>query len=221
MCEKFLQELDTFQRCFASELHHFQDTFIENLQELVPRLVACKPADMVKILQNTLRQSSFLHLKLPEEIHRATAEIIEPTGESDNPLRFTSGLVVALDIDATLEHVQDPQNTVKVQVVYPDGQAQVIHPKPVDFRNPGPGRHRLITQVYVSHTAWTEPCQIEVRLLLAYNSSRSRASALNVVAKPAWSDSLEGLPQSENATEGTIPLSKPVKVYIMPKPPRR
>lgn len=50
------------------------------------------------------------------QIHRASATIIEPTGESDNPLRFTSGLVVALDIDATLEHVQDPQTTVKVQV---------------------------------------------------------------------------------------------------------
>lgn len=31
----------------------------------------------------------------------------------------------------------------------------MIHPKPADFRNPGPGRHRLITQVYLSHTAWT------------------------------------------------------------------
>lgn len=50
------------------------------------------------------------------QIHRASATIIEPTGESDNPLRFTSGLVLALDIDATLEHIQDPQATVKVQV---------------------------------------------------------------------------------------------------------
>lgn len=50
------------------------------------------------------------------QIHRASAIIIEPTGESDNPLRFTTGLVVALDIDATLEHVQDHQSTVKVEV---------------------------------------------------------------------------------------------------------
>lgn len=50
------------------------------------------------------------------QIHKASATIIEPAGESDNPLRFTSGLVVALDVDATLEHVQDPQNSVKVQV---------------------------------------------------------------------------------------------------------
>lgn len=42
-----------------------------------------------------------------------------------------------------------------MQVLYPDGQSHVIHPKPGDFRKPGPDRHRLITQVYLSHTAWT------------------------------------------------------------------
>lgn len=125
------------------ELPHLQDSFVEKLLDLMPRLVACKPLDLVKILQTTLRQSRLTHLKLPEQvcsftskclfrrrfvtannissfwpfqIHRASATIIEPTGESDNPLRFTSGLVLALDIDATLEHVQDPQATVKVQV---------------------------------------------------------------------------------------------------------
>ncbi|XP_009866294.1 PREDICTED: integrator complex subunit 4 [Apaloderma vittatum] len=219
MCEKFLQEVDSFQRCFIAELPHMQGSFVDKLLDLMPRLMTSKPLEVVKILQTTLRQSTFLHLPLPEQLHRATANIIEPTGESDNPLRFTSGLVVALDVDATLEHVQDPQGTVKVQVLYPDGQAQIIHPKPADFRNPGPGRHRLITQVYLSHTAWTEPCQIEVRLLLAYNSNRSKASAK--IPKSTWSESLEAIPQSETGIEGTIPFSKPVKVYIMPKPARR
>ncbi|XP_046891780.1 integrator complex subunit 4 isoform X2 [Hypomesus transpacificus] len=220
LCEKFLQEVETFQRLFVSELPHFQDTFVEKLLELMPRLTACKPVELVKILQTTLRQSSLLHLKLPKQVQRATATIIEPTGESDNPLKFTTGLVVALDIDATLEHVQDPQTTVKVQVLYPDGQSHVIHPKPGDFRNPGPGRHRLITQVYLSHTAWTEPCQVEVRLLLAYSSSSGRLSSSSSF-KPGWSDSTEGLPTAEGATEGTIPFSKAVKVFIMPKPARR
>nr|XP_046169622.1 integrator complex subunit 4 isoform X2 [Oncorhynchus gorbuscha] len=171
VCEKFLQEVESFQRLFVVELPHLQ-------------------------------------------VQRASATIIEPTGESDNPLRFTSGLVVALDIDATLEHVQDPHNTVKVQVLYPDGQSHVIQPKPGDFRSPGPHRHRLITQVYLSHSAWTEACQIEVRLLLAYSSSR--------LCKAVWSDSsTEGLQPAEGATEGTIPFGKPVKVFIMPKPARR
>ncbi|XP_017749021.1 PREDICTED: integrator complex subunit 4 [Rhinopithecus bieti] len=214
MCEKFLQEVDFFQRYFIADLPHLQDSFVDKLLDLMPRLMTSKPAEVVKILQTMLRQSAFLHLPLPEQIHKASATIIEPAGESDNPLRFTSGLVVALDVDATLEHVQDPQNTVKVQVLYPDGQAQMIHPKPADFRNPGPGRHRLITQVYLSHTAWTEACQVEVRLLLAYNSSAR-------IPKCPWMEGGEVSPQVETNIEGTIPFSKPVKVYIMPKPARR
>ncbi|KAM3875012.1 integrator complex subunit 4 [Diretmus argenteus] len=220
-CEKFLQEVESFQRLFVSELPHLQDSFVEKVLELMPRLSSCKPVELVKILQTTLRQSGLLQLRLPQQIHRATATIIEPTGESDNPLRFTTGLVVALDIDATLEHIQDPQNTVKVQVLYPDGQSHVIQPKPGDFRKPGPDRHRLITQVYLSHTAWTEPCQIEVRLLLAYSSSSPSSSSSSSSSKPGWSDSTDGLPPPEAAIEGTIPFSKPVKVYIMPKPARR
>ncbi|XP_050010421.1 integrator complex subunit 4 [Alexandromys fortis] len=214
MCEKFLQEVDFFQRCFVADLPQLHDSFVDKLLDIMPRLMASKPVEVIKILQTMLRQSTFLHLPLPEQIHKASATIIEPAGESDNPLRFTSGLVVALDVDATLEHVQDPQNTVKVQVLYPDGQAQMIHPKPADFRNPGPGRHRLITQVYLSHTAWTEPCQVEVRLLLAYNSGAR-------IPKSPWMEGGEMSPQVETSTEGTIPFSKPVKVYIMPKPARR
>ncbi|XP_030600252.1 integrator complex subunit 4 [Archocentrus centrarchus] len=217
-CERFLQDVESFQRLFLTELPHLQDSFVDKLLELMPRLSSCKPVELVKILQTTLRQSGLLQLRLPEQIHRATATIIEPTGESDNPLRFTSGLVVALDVDATLEHIQDPQSTVKVQVLYPDGQSHVIHPKPGDFRKPGPHRHRLITQVYLSHTAWTEPSQIEVRLLLAYSSS---STSLTSPSKLGWSESLESLPPAEAAVEGTIPLSKAVKVYIMPKPTRR
>ncbi|XP_034024940.1 integrator complex subunit 4 isoform X2 [Thalassophryne amazonica] len=213
--EKFLQEVESFQRMFLTELPHLQDSFVDKVLELMPRLSSCKPVDLVKILQTTLRQSGLLQLRLPEQIHRATATIIEPTGESDNPLRFTSGLVVALDIDATLEHVHNPQNSVKVQVRYPDGQSHVIHPKPGDFRKPGPDRHRLITQVYLSHSAWTEPSQVEVRLLLAYSSASSSSSKL------VFSDSIDSLPPPEAAVEGTIPFSKSVKVYIMPKPARR
>ncbi|ELV13885.1 Integrator complex subunit 4 [Tupaia chinensis] len=204
----------TARGCFIADLPHLQDSFVDKLLDLMPRLMTSKPMEVVKILQTMLRQSTFLHLPLPEQIHKASATIIEPAGESDNPLRFTSGLVVALDVDATLEHVQDPQSTVKVQVLYPDGQAQMIHPKPGDFRNPGPGRHRLITQVYLSHTAWTEPCQVEVRLLLAYSSSAR-------IPKAPWIESGDVSAQVETSIEGTIPFSKPVKVYIMPKPARR
>lgn len=224
-CEKFLQDVESFQRLFVSEVPHLHsNSFVEKLLELKPRLSLLKAAELLKILQSSLRQSSLLLLTLPQQIQRARATIIEPTGESDNPLRFTSGLVVALDIDATLEHIHDPHNTVKVQVLYPDGQSHVIHPKPGDFRKPGPGRHRLITQVYLSHFAWTEPSQIEVRLLLAYSCSSTSTSVSSAFSpsKLCWSEVVDALPAAAEApVEGSIPLSKPVRVYIMPKPARR
>lgn len=63
-----------------------------------------------------------------------------------------------------------------------------------------------------------EPSQIEVRLLLAYSSS---STSLSSASKLGWSDSIDALPPPEATVEGTIPFSKSVKVFIMPKPARR
>lgn len=80
--------------------------------------------------------------------------------------------------------------SLPLQVLYPDGQSHVIHPKPGDFRKPGPHRHRLITQVYLSHTAWTGQfflitfsCALNIKLsneteLNIQTSKNSRSSSL-------------------------------------------
>lgn len=56
-------------RLFVLELPHLQDSFAEKLLEVMPRLSSCKPVELVKILQTTLRQSSLLQLALPEQVH--------------------------------------------------------------------------------------------------------------------------------------------------------
>lgn len=56
-------------RLFALEMPHLQDSFAEKLLEVMPRLSSCKPVELVKILQTTLRQSSLLQLALPEQVH--------------------------------------------------------------------------------------------------------------------------------------------------------
>ncbi|CAG6008442.1 unnamed protein product [Menidia menidia] len=62
---------------------------------------------------------------------------------------------------------------------------------------------------------WRETgTDIEVRLLLAY-------SCLPSAPRPAWSDGVDALTPPDAAVEGTIPFSKAVKVFIMPKPARR
>lgn len=56
-------------RLFVLELPHLQDSFAEKLLEVMPRLSSCKPVELVKILQTTLRQSSLLQLALPEQVN--------------------------------------------------------------------------------------------------------------------------------------------------------
>lgn len=58
-----------FLRSFLTELPHLQDGFVDKLLELMPRLSSCKPVELVKILQTTLRQSGLLQLRLPEQVH--------------------------------------------------------------------------------------------------------------------------------------------------------
>lgn len=245
-------------RLFLAELPHLQDSFVDKLLELMPRLSSCKPAEMVKILQTTLRQSGLLQLRLPVQVwwkhgalvqrvsakgcasvqhhniltdsrvsclwtdtssnshhHRAhrgvrqpaevhvwpgggaghrcnagarpgTPEHRESPGELQNCVLLDSaksfalqnlcldtyrwsGIVVKFSLSfylnpsdfrsVFLQYVvsltESPAFCASSQVLYPDGQSHVIHPKPGDFRKPGPDRHRLITQVYLSHTAWT------------------------------------------------------------------
>lgn len=47
---------------------HLQDSFVDKLLDLMPRLMTSKPVEVVKILQTMLRQSTFLHLPLPEQV---------------------------------------------------------------------------------------------------------------------------------------------------------
>lgn len=60
-------------RLFPAELPHLQDAFVDKLLELLPRLSSCKPVEMVKLLQTTLRQSGPLQLRLPLQVRRVTA----------------------------------------------------------------------------------------------------------------------------------------------------
>uniref|UniRef100_A0A8C4QSU2 Integrator complex subunit 4 n=1 Tax=Eptatretus burgeri TaxID=7764 RepID=A0A8C4QSU2_EPTBU len=211
-------------RCLEPQLGALPGGFAERLFESMPFLSTSKPHDIIRTLSSLLRQAHFIPLEPPMEAKRASAEIIEPTGESDNPLKFTAGLVLGLDLDASIHHVSEPHLRVRVQVVYPDGQSQIIHPRAADFRNPSPGLHRLITQVYLSHSAWTEPCEIEISLLLTYSTDNSISppSCASPAANCTESFESSSLPFIGTvATEGSLPLCASTRVLVAPKPPRR
>lgn len=45
-----------------------------------------------------------------------TAVIVEPTGESDTPVKFTAGLLLGISLDAEISNLVDVSN-IRVQVI--------------------------------------------------------------------------------------------------------
>uniref|UniRef100_A0A8C0JJ95 INTS4 8 helical bundle domain-containing protein n=1 Tax=Canis lupus dingo TaxID=286419 RepID=A0A8C0JJ95_CANLU len=60
------------------------DSFVDKLLDLMPRLMTSKPVEVVKIIQTMLRQSTSLHLPLPEQIH-----ILQPPSLSQQASQAT------------------------------------------------------------------------------------------------------------------------------------
>jgi integrator complex subunit 4 len=79
-----------------------------------------------------------------------TAVIVEPTGESDTPIKFTAGLLLGISLDAEIYNLTDVSN-IRVQVKYPDQQVHLICPRKNDFRSSGVDQIRLLTTIRISH----------------------------------------------------------------------
>ena len=53
------------------------------------------------------------------QLKRAQVKVLEPTGMSDNILKFTAGLAVAVPFHAEIDNVEDVQHLrIKVYVLY-------------------------------------------------------------------------------------------------------
>lgn len=114
----FITEIKTLSFCpvfcplrlFLTELPHLQDSFVDKLLELMPRLSSCKPVELVKILQTTLRQSGLLQLRLPEqvvaqimkEICRKTEECVCIPSSSDEPGGKQTTFFVSLPVHRSI-----------------------------------------------------------------------------------------------------------------------
>lgn len=55
---------------------------MDKLLDLMPRLMTSKPVEVVKILQTMLRQSTFLHLPLPEQVRVCVIALRVKSGQT-------------------------------------------------------------------------------------------------------------------------------------------
>lgn len=138
-------------------------------------------------------------------VKMARASIVEPTGDSDTPLKFTAGLLLGIPFDCELKDVTN-LSSVRIRVKYPDQQVHLIRPRSSDFRNNSSDETRLLTTINVSHHAWTEPCPISISVVLDVSEPETRLNRKLV---------------GKNDPTYTLELSEEKRVLVSPKAPKR
>jgi integrator complex subunit 4 len=237
LCDAFLEELQSLEK-LLKELEMDADPLTSAMIREINSLEKPKPGSVARILQplflssdNLTTQLADLSLMVSEQtlpsligLRMSNASINEPAGRSDAPFKFTAGLVLTVHLDANIQNITDIRN-IRIKVKYPDQQSHVILPKLSDFRPVGRQEgdavrnYRLLTSVYLSHTAWTEACPVEIELVLDFRDASS--SALSV--SQLWAAKTGSFTGQKNKSEHSlmVGLCKPVKVYICPKPAKK
>lgn len=59
----------------------------------------------------------------------SSAVILDPNGQTDSTLKFTSGLIMSIPFEAELRNLSSPER-LRLKVKYPDQKTQIILPRP-------------------------------------------------------------------------------------------
>ncbi|XP_014681400.1 PREDICTED: integrator complex subunit 4-like [Priapulus caudatus] len=195
LCEEYLDRLRNLQRILG-EVDVSPDGFIRAVFAELPKLDVANPAIITSLVQPELVLHRPVMLELANHIRQAAATIVEPAGMSDNALKFTAGLTLAVHLDVVLENVEK-MDAVRLKVTYPDTRTDLLIPKVSDFRKLSLLRHRLVTNVCLSHGVWSEACHVEISIAMCPHDSEGNKR--------------KGTQQME-----FIELCPPVKVYVSP-----
>lgn len=109
-----------------------------------------------------------------------------------------------------------------MQIHFADKQTNLVLPRLSDFRllniddeetDTLVNDYRLQTNLYISHGVWSEPCFVEISLVLDFRESLSSSSSVS----QTWS--LKSTPGYKLKSEESliIELCSPIKILISPK----
>lgn len=184
------------------------------------------PSVVMDYIHSVMLSHQVASLQLTSSLRQASAVLNEPRGGSDNPLCFSAGLTLGINVEAILENVSDAAK-VRVQVMFPDLSCRWFIPKCDDLHLVSPLKQRLSTTVILSQSGWSESAQIEVSLVLKYTPDVDEDSVLSLgsfatsIHTDKEADSIRKTKSSTNSlTNGVIALCPPVQVCILPKPMR-
>ncbi|KAK9869888.1 hypothetical protein WA026_003608 [Henosepilachna vigintioctopunctata] len=209
-CHHFLTMVENMQ----SELISFglePDDFTMHVFRELSVIEEPKPGTVSRILIPIISEAKMGKIPRPNiQIKMSTADILEPTGQTDTSLKFTAGLVMSVPFEAELKYILDPSR-VRIKIKYPDQRTQVILPRPAHMKpldldvNGTEGEHaghhiRLLTELLISHQVWSEACNIDINIALAIPEADI------------------GRRKVMDANQTLLDLCKPVKISVAPKP---
>lgn len=236
LCESFLEEIETLKAYLSQEPnleHEALDSLTHAILEELSTLEQPKPGTVARALQPLLLTGPLVLEQVNESLLVLTdlknignlrslvtssATIHEPIERNDSAYKFTAGLVLALPLDAMIENIVD-KGDVRIKVVYPNRQAQIVVPVSTHFRLLSQNEHcctstyRLYSSVNICHTNWTEASQIELSLILDYRDNQSSAIDLALHATNKTSGAYKCCSEESQ----TIELCQPIRLKVKPQ----
>ncbi|XP_065838144.1 integrator complex subunit 4-like [Oscarella lobularis] len=144
----------------------------------------------------------------PSTFQRTSADILLPRdsgrGSGGKPKQFVSALAISFDIEAILTNVTDIES-VCIQVLFPDGTRQIFYPKAAEIKKLTDSTHRLRSTVVLSHSQWSEACDIEISIARSFTPD---VDEFLLVKAPSDLDCI---------SKGLLNLSGSTSVSIQPK----
>lgn len=163
--ETYLQQLQALKK-FLETNELAADPCFVYLFSVLNDLENGKISDILKHLQHAVKSIAPCGISLQNScIRRVTAIMHEPTGSSDNPIRFTTGLTVTVPVHAMFENVQNV-DCIRLKVHYPDQKSYLITPKKCHFTKLNPLHYKLISEVIISHSLWSDQSHVEISIVM-------------------------------------------------------
>lgn len=99
-----------------------------------------------------------------ENINSKWAEIIEPSEEDSDPIRFIAGLPVGVPFNVLLHNFEESDiSRFRMQVTYPDMSTYMFRPRKRDYRRLPSNNVRLISDVcMVQSNPWSSAARVRV-----------------------------------------------------------
>ena len=156
-----------------------------------------------------------------KNLRLSKASIHEPRTQTDAPIKFTAGLILTIKLDAILHNIIDLKN-IRVKVHFADQQTHLILPPLQDFRLIQGQDYRLNTNVLISHGNWSEPCLVQLSLVMDF---RSHSSTCKMSISQSWAScktsNASGMKQKPEESLIIELCNKPVQMLLAPSAQRR